>query len=534
MKQLFNVTIVLATVLCIMTGCSDGDVVISVDEEFSSSEQSAVRNHDEGSSSESIPVSCSAIESYSATIFSSSSIEIEYVSSHGDTPSSIGGAEHSPSSSANELVSSEFVDTGKFKESIIVFNADCLDWNAVYINIDAEPENVQETEATEWTTLKMKSEGGNIWSSTLHIKGAFNISFASWTGLTGSMYGIAEGYDGTFTIESCPTDPNEYPVLVLGDEIQMSSTGSSSSDVLGISSAQSYEQTSDVAGLPVTINRTDFAFPGGKWKTLVLSFDDGVSQDERLIEIFNETKVKGSFHVTTRTIGMEGYVSEEQIQNGLYSGHEVSSHTKDHVPLKDVSRETVISQVGESIMILEDLVPGNEAITSMAYAGSLTDDQSIAVLKEMGMVVARGTSAYTGPEFGFPQDMLNWFPNSAAYNLEYMGNKLKERTQEEMAILFSWGHSYEFDGNAPWGDVTVPQHTFDQMRTYCANVGGRNDMWYAGAGELGTYLVASMAVQEWKEANPHADAIHNPTNISVWAKQNGILKEIPAGQTVSY
>ena len=45
-------------------------------------------------------------------------------------------------------------------------------------------------------------------------------------------------------------------------------------------------------------------FPGGKKKALTLSYDDGVTQDERLIDIMNQYKVKGTFNINAGMMGV--------------------------------------------------------------------------------------------------------------------------------------------------------------------------------------------------------------------------------------
>ncbi|WP_259305162.1 hypothetical protein [Enterococcus asini] len=38
-------------------------------------------------------------------------------------------------------------------------------------------------------------------------------------------------------------------------------------------------------------------YPGGKFKALTMSYDDGRTEDRRLIEIFNRWGLKGTFHL---------------------------------------------------------------------------------------------------------------------------------------------------------------------------------------------------------------------------------------------
>ena len=47
-------------------------------------------------------------------------------------------------------------------------------------------------------------------------------------------------------------------------------------------------------------------FPGGKRKALTLSYDDGVAQDQRLIEIMNQHGLKGTFNLSSGVYPPEG------------------------------------------------------------------------------------------------------------------------------------------------------------------------------------------------------------------------------------
>ena len=44
-------------------------------------------------------------------------------------------------------------------------------------------------------------------------------------------------------------------------------------------------------------------FPEGRLKAVTFSYDDGVRQDERLIEIFDKYGVKGTFNINSGIMG---------------------------------------------------------------------------------------------------------------------------------------------------------------------------------------------------------------------------------------
>ena len=80
----------------------------------------------------------------------------------------------------------------------------------------------------------------------------------------------------------------------------------------------------------------------GKMKALTFSYDDGVGQDVRLIEIFNKYGLKGTFNLNSKLLGRKENKSEimgkmidrptarpEDVKY-IYEGHEVAAHTLGH------------------------------------------------------------------------------------------------------------------------------------------------------------------------------------------------------------
>ena len=82
-------------------------------------------------------------------------------------------------------------------------------------------------------------------------------------------------------------------------------------------------------------------FPGGRKKALTLSYDDGVEQDRRLMQIMDAHGLKGTFNLNSGEYAADGTVypkgqihrrmSEKEVTE-LYagSGHEVAVHGLTH------------------------------------------------------------------------------------------------------------------------------------------------------------------------------------------------------------
>lgn len=105
----------------------------------------------------------------------------------------------------------------------------------------------------------------------------------------------------------------------------------------------------------------------GKKKAVTFSYGDGVTQDNRLIEMFNRYGLKGTFNINSELLGRKGQlvcggvtvnhnkVKPEDVRE-VYQGHEVAVHTLTHPNLTQQSEEEVIRQVEEDRKNLERLV----------------------------------------------------------------------------------------------------------------------------------------------------------------------------------
>ena len=122
----------------------------------------------------------------------------------------------------------------------------------------------------------------------------------------------------------------------------------------------------------------------GKMKAITFSYDDGVTQDKRLIEILDKYDLKATFNINSELLGKEGSLIRDDkhvnhIKNNpkdikkIYRNHEVAAHTLTHPFLPDLSDEEIIRQVEQDRLNLSELV-GYEVV-GMAYpCGGVNND----------------------------------------------------------------------------------------------------------------------------------------------------------------
>ena len=228
---------------------------------------------------------------------------------------------------------------------------------------------------------------------------------------------------------------------------------------------------------------------GGKNKAITFSYDDGVLQDVRTIEILNKYGLKATFNINSGLLGLnrtlplstgDGFVDHSSVKaediGFVYEGHEVAAHTLTHPSLPKQADTEITRQVEEDRLTLSDLV-GYEVV-GLAYpgGGENNNDRVAKIIRETtGIKYARTiTSTHSFTE---QDDLLRFNPtmhhNEAFRRLDLI-ERFLETEFDEPALLYIWGHSYEFDARNTWQD-------FDQL---CRLVSGRDDIFYGSNREV--------------------------------------------------
>ena len=220
----------------------------------------------------------------------------------------------------------------------------------------------------------------------------------------------------------------------------------------------------------------------GKKKAITFSYDDGVTQDIRLIELFNKYGLKATFNLNSELLGIVGdnFVSEGKIVSfarskaenikSIYDGHEVAAHTLTHPFLPDILDDNeVIRQVEEDRLNLSELV-GYEVV-GMAYpGGGMNNNDRVAKLirENTGVKYARTTQT----NFNFTlQENLYRFQGTIYHHQQW--DKLFETAERflnaEEGIFYIWGHAYEFD---------IFPERWQQFEEFCQLISGKADVFY--------------------------------------------------------
>lgn len=218
-----------------------------------------------------------------------------------------------------------------------------------------------------------------------------------------------------------------------------------------------------------------------KLKAVTFSYDDGVTQDRRLIELFNKYNLKATFNLNSELLGLDGRltygdrsvdhnkVSPDEVKE-LYKGHEVAVHTLTHPHLPALDESEIIRQVEKDRENLSRLA-GYEVV-GMAYpGGGVNFDLRVAdiIEKHTGVKYSR-TTVHTF-DFELQKDLYVFNPtvhhNDTARCLEMIDKFIALET-DTPKLLYIWGHSYEFDFSDNW----------DFAEEMCRRISGREDIFY--------------------------------------------------------
>ena len=223
-------------------------------------------------------------------------------------------------------------------------------------------------------------------------------------------------------------------------------------------------------------------FWNGKKKAITFSFDDGVTQDKRLVKILNKYGLKSTFNINSSLLGLDGelnfdgqIVSHNKINplevKRLYEGHEVAVHTLTHPNLTTLRGETVAWQIEEDRKILESLV--GYPIVSMAYpcGGVNNDDRVAQIIRDQTKIkLARTvTSTYN---FNLQDNLYRFNPTiHFAYvdKLFELGRQFLQLEPSTPKLFYIFGHSYELD---------MDLINWEQFEEFCAMISQKDDIFY--------------------------------------------------------
>jgi len=292
-------------------------------------------------------------------------------------------------------------------------------------------------------------------------------------------------------------------------------------------------------------------FPGGVNKAFNFTIDDGNIEDRRIIEIFNNHGIKGTFNLTpgwfSNVRPSPWHITSQEVRDGLYDGHEVASHGFEHLnprweaSYKDITEQMWIEDLRQSREMLEDL-----GITDLrgfafpdgAYSARHGFDMA-RILQEEGFVYAR---VLNNGSNNLPNNFFHWHTTSWldgqreplvwVNQLNSVGAFINAPVQNNLQFFSILMHG--FDVRVAWAPTNgLPpifqseQEAWDAFEGLVELVANRNDIWSATFIEVYDYNRALERIVVTDRR------IINPSAIPVWVTFDGQPRKIEANSSIN-
>ena len=218
----------------------------------------------------------------------------------------------------------------------------------------------------------------------------------------------------------------------------------------------------------------------GKEKAITFSYDDGVTQDERLISLFNKYGLKCTFNLNSGLLGKPGRLLREDVHvdhnklapervREIYAGHEVATHSVTHPYLTRLSDDEVVREIEEDRIRLSELV-GYEVVGHAYPMGDC--DRRVADLLSDRTGVKYARTVTSTHNFDVQSDMFLFNPTVYHHRemdeMFRLGEEFLSLKTDEPKLFYIWGHAYEFDIHNDW----------KRFEEFLEMISGREDIFY--------------------------------------------------------
>ena len=262
-------------------------------------------------------------------------------------------------------------------------------------------------------------------------------------------------------------------------------------------------------------------YPGGKRKAFNITYDDGVMQDLRFVELMNRYGLKGTFNLNSELMktcfgwihpnGMEVKRLDADTARWLYRGHEIASHTRTHPYMHDLSEEELMDQLGGDKRELEAML--GVAVSGFAVPFDYYSPLIADCARKCGFEYARMS------EFSNSYEPCRdyWFWKTGFYHIEPGLEAYAEgffETDGELAVCQIVGHSYDLDAENLWG----------VLEAILRRISHAEDVWSCTNLELVRYLKAMDRTEIC------GNEIRNHSDMELWFESDGEIFCIPPNQ----
>ena len=251
---------------------------------------------------------------------------------------------------------------------------------------------------------------------------------------------------------------------------------------------------------------TDIVRDGTPKKYFTLSFDDGTTQDLRIIEILKKYDIDcATFNINTGLYGVSWdwvgqqlgdtalshlRFTEDELRTGIYDGFDVEVHTLTHTSLKnyDSDPEMIAQEVGQDAENITDIT-GIKPI-GMAWPGGDTEwtDTTVELVLE-NTDIRFGRAAASSYSFDLPEYFMKWYPTCSISDgrLMSLAKRFIKADCDEDMLFYVWGHGYELDF----------YNSYDEFEAFIKLMSEAEDVVFVTNAEF--YQLFKDEIPSWKE-----------------------------------
>ena len=229
-------------------------------------------------------------------------------------------------------------------------------------------------------------------------------------------------------------------------------------------------------------------FGNGIYKAVTFSYDDGVTQDIRMIELMNQYGIKSTFNLNSELLGknrmlpckghrISHYKVHPSDVREIYAGHEIAVHTLTHPRLTELDEQEIVRQVEEDRLRLSELA-GYEVI-GMAYpCGGVNNNDHVAQLIRENTGVRYSRTITCNQSFDLQENLHRFNPTE--YHLHFdemmrLGEQFVNLKTDKPQIFYVWGHSYEMDYDSAY---------WMKLENFFRLIARREDIFYGTNSEV--------------------------------------------------
>jgi peptidoglycan/xylan/chitin deacetylase (PgdA/CDA1 family) len=234
-------------------------------------------------------------------------------------------------------------------------------------------------------------------------------------------------------------------------------------------------------------------------KYFTMSYDDGVEQDKRLIEILRRHGLKCTFILNSGLfdsrsqllrageLGFAGVKDPHRFPASLfksvavhripaneiaqvYDGFEIATHGSQHKLLTRLGKEDLQVEIAEDVNVLSGLF--GKPVTGHAYPFGQYNQAVITNLRDCGIRYAR--TVRSNRSFEMPKDLYVIDPTCMHWDKDVfvlLDRFIHAEPQTGDLLFYLWGHAYEFD-------FGTERNNWGTIERICATITGKKDICY--------------------------------------------------------